>query len=146
VPSTWYRRNDNNGWRLVVSLTEADEIKSKSSGPRHFSKTRRAADAALLRKQRKREWLLKMYSQGLAKERGVGAEVSDLGDAMGYHDGTAMGAEADARGTNRPLFAPLSTACCVLLVERTCVFIGIHLYVVDVPVSCVCVCACVCPI
>ena len=84
VPPTWYRRNDNNGWRLVVSLTESDEIKSKASGPRHFSKSVRLADAARQRKQRKREWLMKMYSQGLARERG---DYHDDAGAGGYDDG-----------------------------------------------------------
>jgi hypothetical protein len=74
APDTWYRRWDNNGWRLVTSTASEgggalDEIRCKPAAPHHFSRTRRVVDAEAARKRRKREWLMKMYKEGLARER-----------------------------------------------------------------------------
>lgn len=85
APDNWYHRTDNNGWRLVtlkVLEEGADEIASRA--PRkpavfHHSRARRKVDAIAAKKRRKREWMMKMYKEGLAKEKagGVGKPAGD---------------------------------------------------------------------
>lgn len=99
APPTWYRRQDNNGWRLVVSATlESGELKGKAGGPRHFSRAVRASEAALARKQRKRAWLKKMYSEGLARER--------VPEEAEYPDAYGAGAGFGGLGSGAPGAAP----------------------------------------
>ena len=65
--SRWYRRWENNGWRLVADrlLLETDpvvaETHAKSCSPFHFSRMVRQEDVRRKVKQKKREWLRNVY-------------------------------------------------------------------------------------
>ena len=79
APEGWYRRRENNGWRPVSlkTLEEADKdpvtvATNRLAKSFHFSKVKRREDALRQRKLKKRKWLMKMYREGLAKERGGG--------------------------------------------------------------------------
>jgi len=72
----WYIRRENNGWRPVTVkvLLEADKDPiTKETANRqykfHYSRQQRRSEVALRRKQQKRNWLLKMYREGLAAEK-----------------------------------------------------------------------------
>lgn len=73
----WYRREENNGWRAVTMniLLDAehsfeDEQKKKNiSPPTNFCNIKRKEEIILKRKERKRNWMMKMYRDGLAKEK-----------------------------------------------------------------------------
>jgi hypothetical protein len=71
-----YEREENNGWRSVTLevLTDADEDPTKrkvrNMGQRfHYSRQVRREDKMIARKHKKRKWMMKMYREGLAKER-----------------------------------------------------------------------------
>jgi hypothetical protein len=71
-----YEREENNGWRSVTLevLVDADEdpIKKKirkMQSKFHYSRQVRKEDKMIARKQKKRKWMMKMYREGLAKER-----------------------------------------------------------------------------
>ena len=86
-PASWYRRSDRNGWRLVTVPVTADgtetEIVSKRSLPHHISRAKRRVDVERLRKQRKRQWLMNMYREGLAKENEGSGAAEDKESASG---------------------------------------------------------------
>eukprot|EP01083_Nonionella_stella_P295794 1005161_1 len=78
----WYQRCENNGWRPVaesnittiseVGLREAERPKSF-----HYSKSVRRVDTERKRRHNKLRWIKKMYQEGMARERFVGATSSD---------------------------------------------------------------------
>lgn len=60
----------------------------------HYSKVKRQQDAVRRRKQRKRQWLMKMYKEGLAQER---ATTTGAGGAGAGADGAGGGRTGDGR-------------------------------------------------
>jgi hypothetical protein len=73
-----YEREENNGWRSVTLevLMEADEEDPNKKKVRkmlgtkfHYSRQVRKEDKMRARKNKKRKWMMKMYQEGLAKER-----------------------------------------------------------------------------
>ncbi|GMI23914.1 hypothetical protein TrCOL_g7308 [Triparma columacea] len=73
----WYERVENNGWR-AVTVKAQDELREDSveiatakrkSSKFHFSKVLRKRDIEAERKKKKRDWLRRMYSVGLASEK-----------------------------------------------------------------------------
>ena len=75
VPEGWYRRYENNDWRPVTLRTvrdaksEVDQRKEDMAERFHFSKMKRTEDRVKRQRRRKREWMRKLYAEGLAKER-----------------------------------------------------------------------------
>jgi hypothetical protein len=74
--SEWYRRKDGNGWRPVTAKSvedaQNDPVTAKSAAyqlPYHYSKLKRAQNKESQRKAAKRDWLKKLYAQGLANEK-----------------------------------------------------------------------------
>ena len=72
----WYMREENNGWRpvSVKVLSEADEdpvakATAKLRKDFHYSRVKRGQDLRKRRKEKKREWMRKLYMSGLARER-----------------------------------------------------------------------------
>jgi len=97
-----YERKENNGWRSVTLeiLIDSDEDpkkrKIKKLGQRfHYSRQVRKEDKMIARKQKKRKWMMKMYREGLAKER---PEV--LAAAAGRGGSMNMQLEVDFDGDN----------------------------------------------
>lgn len=88
----WYRRAENNGWRLVAAsaLSPPDEVEAETASKRqrfpHSALTRRA-DRERERKERRREWLRKMYVEG---KRGESAKTP-----VADEDGSDWEREAD---------------------------------------------------
>lgn len=73
-----YRRVENNPWRpiSVKTLQDMDKTpeelrKEERSQPFHFSRLKRQQDLSHRRKEMKRQWLIKMYRDGLAQEAGA---------------------------------------------------------------------------
>jgi len=66
----WYMRAENNLWRSVTAktLTEVDPISKSSPKPYHYSKVKRNEKKVVCRKQKKRDWLLKVYKEGKQEE------------------------------------------------------------------------------
>ncbi|XP_033964835.1 protein MFI [Pseudochaenichthys georgianus] len=66
--SGWYRRLENNSWRLfcskVASMSEPEEIGANKEMDFHHSRLQRQQDVDMWRKKRKIEWLKHMYNQG----------------------------------------------------------------------------------
>lgn len=85
----WYRRTENNGWRPVTVkvLAEADndpitkETASRDS-KHHWSRLKRREDLEAKRKLQKRQWMQKMYREGLVQE----AEPTDPTAAPDFDD------------------------------------------------------------
>eukprot|EP01029_Cantina_marsupialis_P029601 TRINITY_DN781892_c0_g1_i1.p1 TRINITY_DN781892_c0_g1~~TRINITY_DN781892_c0_g1_i1.p1 ORF type:complete len:371 (+),score=81.65 TRINITY_DN781892_c0_g1_i1:104-1216(+) len=72
----WYRREDNNGWRVIhadiLERTEVDPITKETSSKRryyHFDKQIRQEQKKQHRRKRKKEWMQKMYREGFSKEQ-----------------------------------------------------------------------------
>lgn len=68
----WYKRIENNGWRLlsdkissVMGTTESDTKTIEF----HYSKIQRRQEVERRRKQKKIEWMKKMYHEGLLQAR-----------------------------------------------------------------------------
>ncbi|KAJ1429427.1 hypothetical protein B484DRAFT_449387 [Ochromonadaceae sp. CCMP2298] len=73
--ANWYRRDENNNWRPIVSAVfdsiitppwfrEATYV--SRAKPFHFSKLRRDEDIKKARKKRRRQWMVKAYMQATA--------------------------------------------------------------------------------
>ncbi|XP_070282079.1 protein MFI [Myotis yumanensis] len=63
----WYRRIENNGWRLVSDrfwMSTENAIGDKKETKFHFSKLKRRQDIEKKRKIRKIEWMRQMYYKG----------------------------------------------------------------------------------
>ena len=97
-----YVRNENNGWRSVTLevLTDADEDptkrKIKNMHQRfHYSRQVRKEDKMIEKKQKKRKWMMKMYQEGLAKER---PEVLAAAAGRGDHGSMLSRLEVDFEG------------------------------------------------
>jgi len=76
--SGWYRRSENNGWRPVAGDVLGDiETTARSSRPIvwHHDKTVRREAQLRKRKEKKREWLRKMYSLGKSGMDGTGPHL-----------------------------------------------------------------------
>jgi len=91
----WYRRQTNNGWRPVTVkvLAEADndpvarETAAKESNF-HYSRLKRREDLETKRKNQKRQWMQKMYQEGLIKEaeKGPGQGSDDYDEPADFED------------------------------------------------------------
>ncbi|KAK5850113.1 hypothetical protein PBY51_014390 [Eleginops maclovinus] len=80
--SGWYRRLENNCWRLfcskVVSKSEPVEIGTNKEMEFHYSKLQRQQDVDMWRKKRKIEWLKHMYNQGRLQTHPVHRHMAAL--------------------------------------------------------------------
>ncbi|XP_045338658.1 protein MFI isoform X2 [Leopardus geoffroyi] len=78
----WYRRIENNGWRLVSDTfwvsPENVEVGDKKESEFHFSKLKRRQDMEKKRKIRKIEWMRKMYYTGSLEARSTNAKTLGL--------------------------------------------------------------------
>ena len=91
--SGWYKRRTNNGWRPVtvkVLLEAENDPVTKETANRdesfHFSRLKRREDLQLKRKQQKRDWMQKMYREGLIKEAGVTSNSDDEDEPLDFDD------------------------------------------------------------
>jgi len=88
----WYRRVENNGWRPVSDklFEEADEAELCGTAKAvewHHVKLERRENLAKRRKQKKLEWLQKMYAQGRSADgAGAGAEQGQSADGEGTEE------------------------------------------------------------
>lgn len=88
--SGWYKRQENNGWRLVsdrifISYGQ-DPITCETSCVKrdfHHSKLKRIQDVKRKHKQRKIEWIWKLYKEGMmmTKEKLEGTSRSEVKEA-----------------------------------------------------------------
>uniref|UniRef100_H2YYQ0 Uncharacterized protein n=1 Tax=Ciona savignyi TaxID=51511 RepID=H2YYQ0_CIOSA len=82
----WYIRHENNGWRLVsdrLIYSSMDPVTwetSKKTVDFHHVKLKRQADVDYKRRQRKVEWMKKMYKEGMLHARETDQDTSDLVD------------------------------------------------------------------
>mmetsp|Transcript_1404 Transcript_1404/g.4775 ORF Transcript_1404/g.4775 Transcript_1404/m.4775 type:complete len:333 (-) Transcript_1404:1160-2158(-) len=70
----WYKRVENNGWRPVTErvLLDVDPVTQHTSARRiihHYDASVRKSEKIKRKKQRQREWMMKMYEEG--KHTGV---------------------------------------------------------------------------
>ncbi|PAA92492.1 hypothetical protein BOX15_Mlig026939g2, partial [Macrostomum lignano] len=91
----WYRRIENNGWRLVSDRALAggktiDPDPASGAAEFHHDRLQRRADLAAKRKQRRVQWLMKMHREGLLKSREP--EAADLVESAA--DGMVRALEA----------------------------------------------------
>jgi hypothetical protein len=84
----WYRRIENNGWRPVTVkvLQEAeDDPVAKETANReqkfHWSRQKRRQDIETKRKMQKRNWMQKMYKEGLEEGKQAERKQSEGNDA-----------------------------------------------------------------
>ncbi|XP_028657080.1 protein MFI [Erpetoichthys calabaricus] len=68
--SGWYRRYENNGWRLLnhrlnIGFDNASSDSNLDKSEFHHSKLQRRQDVERKRKKKKIEWMRKMYQEGL---------------------------------------------------------------------------------
>jgi hypothetical protein len=80
----WYERWENNGWRPVSTKTlaeaEVDPIARRTAArklPWHWSKLQRRKNAEVLKREKKRQWLMRLYLGGLATETEMGAQLAE---------------------------------------------------------------------
>ncbi|XP_015196666.1 protein MFI isoform X2 [Lepisosteus oculatus] len=72
--SGWYRREENNGWRLLSGKIwlMGDPVTLDSAAKKtefHYSRIQRRQEVGRRRKQRKIDWMKKMYEDGLLQAR-----------------------------------------------------------------------------
>ncbi|XP_066555296.1 protein MFI isoform X2 [Amia ocellicauda] len=102
--SGWYRRTENNGWRLLsgkIALM-GDTVTQDSSNRKmefHFSKVQRRQEVERKRKQRKIEWMKKMYEEGILQARTVQPDTA----ALVQKAAEGMMAAVDEMGPNHVL-------------------------------------------
>ncbi|XP_008053489.1 uncharacterized protein C11orf65 homolog [Carlito syrichta] len=80
--SGWYRRIENNGWRLVSNRfwrsTDSEMVENKKESEFHFSKLKRRQDLEKKRKIRKIEWMRQMYYAGNLEAKSTCRETLGL--------------------------------------------------------------------
>ncbi|CAC5409950.1 Uncharacterized protein C11orf65,Uncharacterized protein C11orf65 homolog [Mytilus coruscus] len=81
----WYKRVDNNGWRLVsdrlIHHLMADPVTWETSNKKYefnHDKLKRIQDVSKLKKQRKIDWMQKMYKDGMLKAKSDDLETINL--------------------------------------------------------------------
>ncbi|XP_076824881.1 uncharacterized protein LOC143470550 [Clavelina lepadiformis] len=80
----WYERYENNGWRLVsdrLIYASMDPVTWESSRKKvqfHHVKLQRKTDVEHRRRQRKIEWMKKMYKEGMLKARENDSDTTEL--------------------------------------------------------------------
>ncbi|BFZ09294.1 hypothetical protein BsWGS_12333 [Bradybaena similaris] len=81
----WYKRNENNGWRLVsdrlIHHIMSDPVTWETSKTTHsfdHNRLQRKRDVERRKKQRKIEWMQKMYKDGMLKARPGDTEMVQL--------------------------------------------------------------------
>ncbi len=109
VPNTnhdgWYRRKEMNNWRpmsmklvdegLDLHLGRAAEAERSERGF-HHSRALRREEREMKKRQRKREWLKKMYRDGMEEAARIAATLNDeTGDEGGDVAGSGEGEEGD---------------------------------------------------
>lgn len=74
--SSWYQRMDRNGWRPVTAKVISEATKDpvsiatcRKTIPFHYSKQKRRQDVRRAKLNKKREWMKKIYQEGILKER-----------------------------------------------------------------------------
>jgi hypothetical protein len=78
----WYQRTENNDWR-PLSMKLVDEGldvhlgRDKAQRMFHFSRSVRKEDQELGRRRQKREWLKKMYTQGMDEARRIAESLPE---------------------------------------------------------------------
>ena len=108
----WYARVENNGWRPVSDRAVhelgggdapfgpplAGNVEGNEGVPWHFSKLKRREDATIKRKQRKRQWMQKMYALGKQEAEG-GSSVAGGSAWRLLTDGNGGAGTGGASGT-----------------------------------------------
>ncbi|XP_033121057.1 uncharacterized protein LOC117120146 [Anneissia japonica] len=81
----WYKRFENNGWRLVSDrlLVGADQDpvsweSSRVTKEFHHSKLKRKEDVERKKRKKKVEWLKKMYREGMLKSKSGDADTASM--------------------------------------------------------------------
>lgn len=81
----WYKRTDNNGWRLVsdrlIHHLMADPVTWETSNKKYefnHDKLQRIQDVAKRKKERKIDWMKKMYKDGMLKAKSDDPETVNL--------------------------------------------------------------------
>ncbi|EFJ46573.1 hypothetical protein VOLCADRAFT_32536, partial [Volvox carteri f. nagariensis] len=80
----WYERHENNGWRPVSErvLLDEDPVTTMTRLKRqplfHYNPAVRREQRAKMIKQRRREWLRKMYAEGVGGLRPAGTRNDDI--------------------------------------------------------------------
>lgn len=81
----WYKREDNNGWRLVsdrlIHHIMADSVTWESSQKKyeyHHDKLQRRQDVEKRKKKKKIQWMQKMYKDGMLKAKSDDKETIQL--------------------------------------------------------------------
>jgi hypothetical protein len=101
----WYRRKEMNNWRpmsmklvdegLDLHLGRAAEAEKSERGF-HHSRALRREEREMKKRQRKREWLKKMYRDGMEEAARIAATLhEETGDEGGDPAGTVAGEEED---------------------------------------------------
>jgi len=67
----WYRRVENNGWRPVSQKLFAEPVQQERASEWNHVKLERRQEQHMRRKQRKLQWMRRMYSQGGGAEATV---------------------------------------------------------------------------
>ncbi|KAG8452944.1 hypothetical protein GDO86_004663 [Hymenochirus boettgeri] len=81
--SGWYKRIENNGWRLLTlrvsnSLDLVTTVYNRKKIPFHHSRLQRKQDLEKKQKQRKIEWMKKMYYEGSLHAKTTDPEIAML--------------------------------------------------------------------
>ncbi|KAM5245973.1 protein MFI [Ctenodactylus gundi] len=80
--SGWYRRIENNGWRLVSDKfwipSGSEMAEDKKESEFHFSKLKKRQELEKKRKIRKIEWMKKMYYTGSLEAKSSHSETVEL--------------------------------------------------------------------
>ncbi|XP_038078313.1 protein MFI-like [Patiria miniata] len=81
----WYKRMENNGWRLVsdrlLLRPEQDPVTWETSNKKvdfHHAKLQRRQDVEKKKKQRKVEWMKKMYREGMLQAKTEDSDTKSL--------------------------------------------------------------------
>lgn len=95
----WYRRIENNGWRPVGDrvLVDVDEVTARSAAKAytfHFDAGVRREEKIKRQKQKRREWMMKMYTD--RGENGGGKQTGTTKRVDGGVDAGNGGLEEDA--------------------------------------------------
>ncbi|CAH1799869.1 unnamed protein product [Owenia fusiformis] len=83
--SVWYKREENNGWRLVsdrlIHHIMSDPVTWETSKKKiefHHNKLQRKADLEKKKKKRKIDWMKQMYKEGMLKSKTANEETKNL--------------------------------------------------------------------
>mmetsp|Transcript_23029 Transcript_23029/g.75059 ORF Transcript_23029/g.75059 Transcript_23029/m.75059 type:complete len:395 (-) Transcript_23029:67-1251(-) len=102
----WYMRVENNGWRPISDrvLVDVDPITQYTAAKRytfHFDPGMRREEKIARRKQKQREWMMKLYKQGRASAAGADDDDGGESSSAAYTrptTGTSVSTETDSHG------------------------------------------------